>query len=343
MDIVRLGKTNLQVSRVGIGGIPLQRPPEAEAIRVVQRALDLGINLIDTARGYGESEARIGKAIAGQRDRVIIATKTWVRDKATALKQLEESLRHLDSDYIDIWQFHNVGTLEEYEQILGPSGAMEAAQESLRVGKIRHIGVSSHSLQVAQTLVSSGYFEMILFPFNFVNDEPANGLVSLARQHDVGFVAMKPFAGGRLADANLAIKYLLQFDDVIPVPGIETVAEIEEIAGIVEGSRALAPQEQQSIEQVRAKLGTRFCQWCGYCMPGCPQEIDIPALINSHVTWDLWPHEQWFSRQAGVAERAKTCLECGSCEDRCPYKLPIREMMVESLAFYDRKVAERNT
>jgi predicted aldo/keto reductase-like oxidoreductase len=343
MITARLGKTGLEVSRVGVGGIPIQRRTEAEAIEVIQRALDLGINFIDTALGYGTSEERIGKAIAGRRDRVIITTKTWVRDKVTALEQLEQSLKHLDTDYIDIWQFHNVGTFEAYEQVLGPGGALEAAREALQAGKIRHIGVSSHSLEVAQKIVPSGYFEMILFPFNFVNDEAARELLPLAREHDVGFVAMKPFAGGRLRDANLTIKYLLQFDDVVPVPGIETVEEIEEIVSIVEGSWEITPEEQQGIDRVRDELGTRFCQWCGYCMPSCPQEIYIPGLINSQVTWNLWPHEQWFDRQTSIVESGKTCIECGTCEEKCPYQLPIREMIVESIAFFERVAAERNS
>ncbi len=341
MKTVRLGKTNLEVSRVGIGGIPLQRPPEDEAIKVVRRALDLGINFIDTALAYGDSEERIGKAIAGRRDQVIIATRTWVRDKATALEHLDQSLKHLGTDYIDLWQFHNVSTLEAYKQILGPGGSWEAAQEAQRAGKIGHIGISSHSLQVAHKIVSSGPFEMIMYPFNFVNDEPAAELLSLAQERDVGFVAMKPFAGGRLRDARLTIKYLLQFDDVVPVPGIETVEEIEEIVGIVDGSWEITPEEQQRMDQIRDELGTRFCQWCGYCMPSCPQEIYIPGLINSYVTWDLWPHEHWFARQANAVEGGRTCIECGACEEKCPYQLPIREMIVESIAFYERATAER--
>ena len=151
---------------------------------------------------------------------------------------------------------------------------------------------------------------------------------------------MKPFAGGRLRDANLTIKYLLQFDSVVPVPGIETVKEIEEIVGIVEGPREITRRERQLMEQIRKELGTRFCQWCGYCMPSCPQEIYIPGLINSHVTWGLWPREQWLRRQASAVERGRTCVECGTCEEKCPYQLPIREMMAESITFYERVSAE---
>jgi predicted aldo/keto reductase-like oxidoreductase len=339
---VRLGKTGLEVSRVGMGGIPIQRPSEGEAIKVIQRALDLGITFIDTARGYGDSEERIGKAVKGRRDDVILATKTHGRDSTTALGHLEQSLHSLQTDYIDLWQLHNIGTFECYEQVTGPGGALEAAQEALKAGKIRHIGFSSHSLEVAQKAVSSGLFETIQFPFNFVNCEPADGLVSQANEHDMGFVAMKPFAGGRLTDASLTMKYLLQFGTVVPIPGIEKIEEIEEIVEIVNGSWEILPEELQKIEEIRSKLGTKFCQWCGYCMPSCPQEIYIPGLVNLHVTWELWPHAQWFSRHKHSVEVGKTCIECGTCEEKCPYDLPVRKMIAEGITFYEEKNRHRN-
>ena len=318
-----------------MGGIPLQRPTENEAIKVIHRAMELGVNFIDTAAGYGDSEERIGKALVGRRDQVIIATRSGRRSKAEATAELERSLKRLRTDVIDIWQFHNISSAEKYAQVTGPGGSLEAAQEALQAGQIRHIGISSHTLEVAQKIVPSGCFEMILFPLNFVNDEAAQELLPMAKEYDVGFVAMKPFAGGRLRDANLTIKYLLQFDDVVPVPGIETVEEIEEIVSVVEGPWEIMPEEQQEIDRIRDELGTRFCQWCGYCMPSCPQEIDIPGLINSQVTWDLWPHEQWFDRQTSKAESGKTCIECGTCEEKCPYQLPIREMITVNIAFYE--------
>ncbi len=339
MKTVRLGKTGLEVSRIGMGGIPILRPTEDKAIKVIQRALDLGVNFIDTANAYGTSEERFGKGIASRRDQVIIATKTGGRDKATALEHLELSLKHLNTDYVDLWQLHNVSTFEAYEQMLGPDGAMEAAQETLQAGKIRHIGISSHSMEVALKAVSSGLFETIQFPFNFVNNDPADELVSLAREHDVGFIAMKPFAGGQLNDANLAIKYLLQFDNVVPDPGIKKVEEIEEIVDIVNGSCELTPQEWQQIENIRAALGRRFCQWCGYCMP-CPQGVNIPPLMNARTIGSYG--EGFFSWVAEAVESAKNCVQCGECEEKCPYNLPIREMIVENIEFYERVAAEHN-
>ena len=342
MKTVRLGKTGLEVSRIGMGGIPIVRPTEDEAIKVVQRALDLGVTFIDTGRSYKTSEERIGKAIASRRDQVVIATKTLGRDKATALEHLEVSLRQLNTDYIDLWQLHNVGNFETYEQVLGPGGAMEAMQEALQAGKTRHIGVSSHNVDVAVKLVSSGLFETIQFPFNFVANEAADELVSLAREHDVGFIAMKPFAGGQLQEANLTIKYLLQFEGVVPVPGVQKVEEIEEIVDIVNnGLWKLTPQEQQKIEDIRAELSTQFCRWCGYCQP-CPQELNIPQLMNIPNSLKRWGRGQLLSRLAEIVENGRTCIQCGECEDKCPYQLPIPEMILENIEFYERVVAEHN-
>jgi predicted aldo/keto reductase-like oxidoreductase len=337
----RLGKTGLEVSRVGFGGIPIQRLTEDEAVRVVRRCLDLGVTFIDTANAYTTSEERIGKALAGssvQREQVVIATKTGARDEATAREHLELSLNHLQTDYIDIWQFHGVSTFEAYEQILGPGGAMEAAREALRAGKIRHIGVTSHSMDVALKMVPSGHFETIQFPFNFVTREPADELLPLAREHDMGFIAMKPFAGGMLDDANLAIKWLLQFDSVVPDPGIESFAEIEEIVGIVSGPWELTPEEQQEMERVRAEVGTRFCRRCGYCEP-CPESVQISLIMNIRSFWKRFPAERFSTGWiASGMETAQNCIECGECEEKCPYLLPIREMIVENAAFYESVV-----
>jgi predicted aldo/keto reductase-like oxidoreductase len=342
MKRTRLGKTGLEVSSIGFGGIPIQRLTEDEAVKVVGRCLDLGVTFIDTANAYTTSEERIGKALAGssvQREQVAIATKTGARDKATAREHLELSLNHLQTDYVDIWQFHGVSTFEAYEQVLGPDGAMEAAREALQAGKIRHIGVTSHSMDVALKMVPSGHFETIQFPFNFVTKEPADELLPLAREHDLGFIAMKPFAGGMLDDANLAIKWLLQFDSVVPDPGIETLAEIEEIVGIVSEPWELTPEEQREIERVRAEVGTRFCRRCGYCEP-CPEGVRISLIMNVHSFWKRFPAERFSTGWiAAGMETAQNCIECGECEEKCPYLLPIREMIVENVAFYQSVVS----
>ncbi|MGD9101339.1 MAG: aldo/keto reductase [Anaerolineae bacterium] len=335
MKNMRLGQTGLEVSRVGMGGIPIQRPPLDEAVKLIQRALDLGINFIDTSLGYGDSEERIGKGIAGRREQVLIATKGGWRSKDMVLEHIDKSLERLNTDYIDLWQFHGVSA-EGYEGVLAPGGAMEGAQQALQAGKIRHIGISSHSPDVALKAVTSGRFETLQFPFNFVCNEAMHELIPLARERDVGFIAMKPFAGGMLRDANLVIKYLLQFEGVLPDPGIEKVEEIEEIVDIVNGSWELTPQEWQEMDDIRARVGTRFCRRCGYCMP-CPQGVRVQSLMTLPVLWGLWPSERLLSwgYVTDNVQSAENCVQCGECEEKCPYDLPIREMMVEHVEFYE--------
>ena len=349
MKTVKLGKTGLSVSRVGIGGIPIQRPPIDEAIKVIQRAIDLGVNFIDTSLGYGDSEIRIGKAIADKREDIIVATKGGWRDKKSAQECIERSLERLKTDYIDIWQFHGVNTLEGYQGVLSPNGAMEAAQEALEAGKIHHIGISSHSPDVAKKAVASGHFETVQFPFNFVAREFAEELVPLTQKYGTGFIAMKPFAGGMLRRADLAIKYLLQFENVIPIPGVEKIAEIEEIIDIVNNrSWVLTLQEQEKIEEIRAQVGTRFCRRCRYCMP-CAQGVEIQSLMTLPVLWELWPSDLYLSEDSiggymkHVVESAENCIQCGECEEKCPYDLPIREMITEHIKSYQKIVAEHNT
>ncbi len=338
MKTVKLGKTDLEVTRIGIGGIPIQRPPEEEAIKVIQHALDLGINFIDTALGYGDSEIRIGKAIAERREEVILATKGGWRDKKSALQHIDSSLQRLQTDYIDLWQFHNIGDFEAYEVLLKPGGAMEAAKEALEAGKIRHIGFSSHSLDVALKAVASSHFETVQFPLNFISNEAVDELVPLAKKENVGFIGMKPFAGGNLRDANLAIKYVLQFDNVVPDPGTGKVEEIEEIVNIVNsGSWELTPQEQQQMEALRNELGTQLCRQCGYCMP-CPQGVVISLILIARGMRKLWPEELfnepewWYPKYVASG---KNCIQCGECEEKCPYKLPIREMISENIEFIE--------
>jgi len=335
MESIELGRTHLNVSRIGFGGIPIQRLSEERAVNVVRRALDLGVTFIDTANAYTTSEARIGRTIGGRRGDLVIATKTGARDKSTAEQHLALSLERLKTDYIDLWQLHNVSSFEAYKQVLAPGGALEAAQEALAAGKIGHIGITSHLMEVALEAVTSGHFETIQFPFNFVTDEARKELIPLADAHGLGFISMKPFAGGLLDQANLVIKYQLQFDSIVPDPGIETEAEIEEIVDIVEGSQALTPAEREAIEQIRASVETVFCRRCGYCQP-CPQEIPIPMLMNVRSFWQRFS-EEWFfdDAMAGAIKKARTCIACGECEQACPYDLPIREMVNAAIVFYD--------
>ena len=336
MQQVRLGKTELVVSRIGFGGLPIQRPSDEQAVAVVRRCLELGITLLDTAHTYTTSEVRIGQAIQGRRDQVILATKTAARDCGQAREHLQLSLQRLGVDHIDLYQFHDVSDFSTYESILAPGGAMEAFRQALEEGTIGHIGLTSHSPDVALEAVRSGLFETIMFPFNFVESEAADELVPLALGLDVGFIAMKPFAGGMLDQVDLVVKYFLQFPGVVPIPGIEKAEEIEQIVAIAEGEGALTPAERAEMERIREELGKRFCRRCQYCLP-CPEGVPVTPLMIMPTSWKRLPPGTFFAWFGGAVEKALDCIECGECEEKCPYGLPTREMIKENVAFYEER------
>jgi predicted aldo/keto reductase-like oxidoreductase len=337
MEKITLGKTGLMVTRLGFGGIPIQRLTETGAVRVVRRCLDLGINYLDTANGYTTSEERIGKAVKGRRQDVFIATKTFPGTPEMIEANLNLSLKRLATDYIDLYQFHGVNDKNTMKRILDPdNGLMKVFEKAKKAGKIRHIGITSHQMDIAKALVKTGRFETLMFPFNFITSEPEAELLPECRKRGIGFIVMKPLAGGMLDDASIAFKYLLQFPDVVAIPGIEKVREIEEIARIYEASPRLTAADRRKMQKMRDELGTRFCRRCDYCQP-CQQGIPI-SLVMTFPTFVKRLPPDWYLRgfvTEGMA-KAATCIECGECEARCPYGLPIREMLKEHYDLYEQ-------
>ncbi len=335
MDKIRLGKTEMMVSRLGFGGIPIQRDTEEEAVAVVRRCLDLGITHLDTANGYTTSEERIGKAVAGRREEVIIATKSGGRDRKAVEEHLALSLKRLGTDYIDLYQFHGVSTPEHLKAVLDPDGPMAVVEEAKKAGVIRHIGITSHQIDIAKDAVKTDRFETVMFPFNFIAYEPAEELHALCKEHDVGLIAMKPLAGGILDNVTIAFKYLFQFPDVIPIPGIEKVHEIEEIVQLLEGPQQLTGAEKQEMQQLRDELGNQFCRRCDYCQP-CTEGIPISSVMTSNTLAKRLPPERLFSGMfAEAIEKARSCSDCGDCEERCPYNLPIREIIAQRIKEFE--------
>lgn len=334
MQRVRLGRTGLTVSRVGFGGIPIQRLSDSEAVELVRQCLDLGISFIDTANGYTTSEERIGKAIAGRREGLVIATKTGAKDREGAWAHLRLSLQRLGIESIDLYQLHGVNTWEQFEKVTAPGGAMEAAQEARDQGLVKHIGITSHALSVARAAVASGLFETIQFPFSFMATEAAEELLPLVRERDLGFIAMKPLGGGLLERADLCFKYLLQFPDVVPDPGVERIEEMEEIVRIIEEGAPLTPMELAEMERIRQELGKSFCHRCDYCQP-CRAGIAISNVMSVRSFLRRFPPERAFSGGFDASMAAAfDCLECGDCEARCPYNLPIREVIKANRELY---------
>ncbi len=338
MEKIRLGKTGMMVTRLGFGGIPIQRLSESEAVRVVQRCLELGLNYIDTANGYTTSEERIGKAVKGRRQDVIIATKTFPGDAETVTKNLDLSLKRLDTDYIDLYQFHGVNNKETLDKILDPENGLYLLFEKFKkAGKIRHIGITSHQIDAAKEQVKTGKFETMMFPFNVITNEPAKELLPLCRQYDVGFIVMKPLAGGMLNNASICFKYLMQFPDVVSIPGIEKVEEIEEIVKIYAGPQKMTAAERKEMKRMVEELGDKFCRRCDYCQP-CAQGIPI-SLVMTFPTFVKRLPPDWYLKNpmiTGQMEKAANCTECGECESRCPFGLPIRQMIKENYTMFEQ-------
>ena len=333
MDKIRLGKTDMMVSRIGFGGIPIQLQTEDEAIGTIRRSLALGINYFDTSDNYGTSEARIGKAIANRKNKPFVATKVGSQTKEVE-SHLANSRKALGVDSIDVYQFHNVSDFGTLKSILAPNGALAVLQKAKKAGEIKHIGISSHQIDVAKEAIKSGQFETIMYPFNFITCEAAEELINLAADYDLGFIAMKPFAGGRIKNIAVAVKYLLQFPNVMVLPGIGNASQIEQIVDILK-SPQLTPEEQRIIQQTRDKMSSRICRHCDECLP-CPQNVAVSYVLDFEPLSMGFPGESFYSGPMAAAMAvAATCDNCGQCETRCPYNIPVRAMLAEYVRKFD--------
>ena len=335
-----LGKSGLEVSAVGFGGIPIMRVSEAEAVSVIHRALDLGVTFIDTATGYGDSQAKIGAATHDRRDALVLATKSPAREASAMAADIEKARTDMRTDVIDLFQLHAIGSDEEWETVRGPGGALEALLAAKDKGHIRHIGYTSHSVETALKLASEPVFETVQFPFNLVAFEPGEKLLPAARENNIGFIVMKPMCGGQFDDAELAFKFLNSYPDLVAIPGIEAAAEIEQIVSVVESGATLTGAEKSRADEIVERLGKQFCRRCGYCQP-CPEGIGITSALILEGLLKRFPHDLAVNCAKGVAEKVPTCTECGECEEKCPYHLPIRDLLKESLTVAEHFLAEQ--
>lgn len=343
MEKMRFGKTELMVSKIAFGGIPIQRLSVEKAVEVVRGVIALGVNFIDTANGYSDSEEKIGLAIRGMpRENIVIATKSGARDKKTFLEHVDLSLSRLGVDYIDIYQHHGVSSTETYNAIFGEGGAYEGMVEAVRMGKVRFPAFSSHSIPISLKIMCEEKFAAVQLPFNYIDDEAAKEAIPLARELDMGFIAMKPFGGGLLSDANLSMKYLSQFDSIIPDPGIEKLSEMEEIVRIVDSGEKFTAADADELEKVKAELGSQWCHRCDYCQP-CPQKIGISTVLNVQSFMKRMPYGRTSAMAGRTMESARTCAECRECVGKCPYKLNIPELIKEKLIIWDKYVSENSS
>lgn len=326
MEHMTLGKTGRKVSRLGFGGIPIQRIDTDAAAALMESVGAAGIDYIDTARGYTVSEELIGGAIAGRRSRFILATKSMARDKKGMAADIETSLKNLRTDFIDVYQVHNP-TMEQLDTVCGPDGALEALLEAKAAGKIGHIGLTAHSLKVFAHALDLEWVETIMFPYNIVENQGAE-LIEEAQRRNIGFIAMKPMAGGAIEDTALALRYVIANPAVtVVIPGMFSPREVEENLTAIDNPAPLLPDELERIEAIRKELGNAFCRRCNYCAP-CTAGIQIPNVFLFQGYLRRYGLEQWArDRYAGLSAKASACVDCGACETRCPYHLPIREML----------------
>ncbi len=334
-----LGKTGLKISEVGFGCIPIIRLNTADAMRVLRHAFEKGITLYDTANAYKDSEYKIGKALRDIRGQVVIATKTQKRDAVGVIEHLENSLQMLQTDYIDLYQLHQVAQESDWEAITAPGGALEAVVKAKEQGKIRHIGITSHSLSMAIKLIKTEIFETIMFPFNFIEDAAKDELNVVAQSLNIGILAMKPFAGGVINDATVAFKFLRQHSNFVPIPGFDSVAGIDEVLALYRQPNTVAAADLMLMDKFREEVGRQFCRRCEYCQP-CPNGVMItPAMGYPIVVKRMSPTVAVeFSKQA--METVPQCVDCGICKTRCPYELPIPDILKKN---YDLFENQRNS
>ena len=326
MEYRILGKTGLKISRLGFGGIPIQRI-DAEGTKVlVQKLLETGVNYIDTARGYTVSEEYLGYALEDIRDKFILATKSMARTKEAMAKDIDISLKNLRTDYIDLYQVHNP-TAEDLQQVIAPGGALEALFDAKAAGKIGHIGVTLHSVDLFKEAVNYEWAETIMFPYNIVETQ-GEKYIRICAERNIGVIAMKPLAGGAIDDATLALRFIAANPDVtVAIPGMAKIEELEQNDLAMSDTSALRPEELEKIQNIRDTLGTQFCRRCNYCAP-CSAGISIYSMFLMEGYYNRYNLQDWATaRYMAMDKTASDCIGCGACEDRCPYNLPIRKML----------------
>lgn len=332
MASVLLGKTGIQVEKNGFGALPIQRITKEEAVRLLHQAFDGGIRYFDTARSYTDSEEKLGAAFGGgKRSELFLATKTPSQTAEGFWKDLETSLRLLQTDYIDVYQFHNPPFCPKPGD---GSGLYEAMLEAKKQGKIRYIALTNHRLPVAREAVESGLYDLLQFPFSYLADQKDVELVRLCAEKNVGFVAMKALSGGLITNSAAAYAYLAQYENVLPIWGVQRESELQEFLSYVSNPPVLTPELSAVIERDRKELAGNFCRGCGYCLP-CPAGIDIPTAARMSLLLRRSPTQGWLSEEnQEKMKRVENCIHCNHCANHCPYGLDTPRLLADNYADY---------
>lgn len=329
----RLGKSGLRVTVVGFGGIPIQIVSEDQAISTVRRCYDLGVNFFDTARGYSNSEERIGKALVGRE--AVIASKASAADANAMYEAVCTSLGALQRDKIDLYQLHGVNDDEELEKRTAPGGALDGLRRARDEGKIDYLGITGHRAETLMHAVERyDDFVSVQVPFNVVESESTQTLLPRCAERDAGVIAMKPVGGGNFTQAPLAIKWCLNQPITVAIPGMASPQEAEEDVAVGIGDISLTPQELVACERMKAELDKRTCRRCRYCEP-CPQGVQIQMMLHGRSIIKRMGTARWKAWNAAeTLSSAEKCVECGECITRCPYHLPIPELLKAAMEHY---------
>lgn len=324
MTQVTLGRTGLTVNKNGFGALPIQRVSKEAAAYLLQKALDGGIDFFDTARAYSDSEEKIGYALSARRERFVLATKTMAADVEGLWNDLHTSLKKLNTDYIDIYQFHNPSFCPKPGD---GTGLYEAMIQARAQGKIRFIGLTNHRLAVARQAVTSGLYDTLQFPFNYLATEEEISLVGTCKAQNVGFIAMKALSGGLIVNSAAAYAFQAQYDNVLPIWGVQRESELDKFLSYLDNPPQLTGALQATIDHDKAELAGDFCRGCGYCLP-CPAQIDIPNCARMSLLLRRSPAEGHLS-PAGQEKMARIdqCIHCNHCADHCPYGLNTPELL----------------
>ena len=329
----RLGKSGLLVTVVGFGGIPIQIVSEEQAIATVRRCYDLGVNFFDTARGYSNSEERIGKALAGRE--AIIASKSPAGDADAIYEAVCTSLGALQREKIDLYQLHGVNDDADLEKRTAPGGALDGLRRARDEGKIDYLGITGHRAETLMRAVEQfDDFVSVQVPFNVVESELTQTLLPLCAEKNVGVIAMKPVGGGNFSQAPLAIKWCINQPITVAIPGMASPQEAEEDVAVALGGLGFTPAELAACERMKSELDKRTCRRCRYCEP-CPQGVQIQMMLHGRSIIRRMGAARWKAWNAAeTLASAEKCTECGECITRCPYQLPIPELLKEAMAHY---------
>lgn len=331
MEKIRLGRTGLMVSRSGFGSLPIQRISLDESREILIKAYEGGINFFDTARQYSDSEEKIGYALSGVRENIIIATKSHAEDKKTLFEHLETSLKNLKTDYIDLYQIHNPSELPDPND---PDGLYAGMLEAKEKGLIRHIGITNHSIKNAIAAAESGLYETVQFPLNSLSSDEDLELVELCRKLDIGVIAMKAMSGGLITNPASTFTFLRQYGNILPIWGVQKMSEIEDFIALENNPPLLDEVMWEIIKRDRAELAGDFCRGCGYCLP-CPAGIDIPNQARISLMMKRAPYGEFLEDSfKEKMDLINNCINCGHCRDNCPYKLNTPDLLKRELKKY---------